>query len=710
MIDDSLFSTMVTMQTETSALHAQLHQEYSHGTFEQRNNGHLHGTHNGVGHIGGMHDGKFGSGPKHHNSMADSSESWRSPAYGSSKWQEPSWRSQNRGNWKNQNWRTTKPSSAWTTRDISDAMQNVSLIDHQQLPFGSGGGMRGSIPFGTSNAKHRYSTEVLAKIYRQLLYTGRLSLPSSVSRDDPMLFTTAGEFVDVVEQLQGVVNRPANAYISTAYSSTGAPKSTLSPMNSIPGVLPDTLIPGTGHEITYENSPAIGKSHVVEDTYMYIDPQGIWQGPFGRAEILGWHAAGFFPPDLVMKSSSDTTGRLFTLQEWLMTCSGSAFLPNQHVVCMQEHVVQHQNDHLMAQQPLDEVVIANTIAQNQSEDEIIAAESPLAPYNTAVEDIEPPQEIQAPARPETKPAPWIASTSIDEKVSLRDIQQEENERKSKMEHEAKIEAQKLSLQKSGWASVARSSDSQSLKDIQNEELYAKQESQNAFWDYSESKVAPVGISQESSSSAWIAAAASGASQLNPKTAAPVAKPKPAVVPRPSPPPPPPAAVSEPQHQTVTPDSPAFQIPEMQAAEEGHPLVGDFRAWCAEQMAVLTGSTDVTLCEFLMTVESNSEIADYVAAYLGTKPAAATFSTEFIKRKLVEMASGKKSRKARAKARAKAAAAAAAESKANTGLLQEQVSDSSWETVETSKRKGKSDLHSRRESVKNYSSGFAVLGS
>lgn len=51
-----------------------------------------------------------------------------------------------------------------------------------------------------------------------------------------------------------------------------------------------------------------------------------------------------------------------------------------------------------------------------------------------------------------------------------------------------------------------------------------------------------------------------------------------------------------------------------------PSAGAFRVWCQEQMRELTGSADVTLCEFLLTVESNSELAEYCTLYLGSSPA------------------------------------------------------------------------------------------
>ena len=38
------------------------------------------------------------------------------------------------------------------------------------------------------------------------------------------------------------------------------------------------------------------------------------------------------------------------------------------------------------------------------------------------------------------------------------------------------------------------------------------------------------------------------------------------------------------------------------------------------MRALSGSDDVTLCEFLLTVEANSEVAEYIAMYLGNSAA------------------------------------------------------------------------------------------
>jgi hypothetical protein len=41
-------------------------------------------------------------------------------------------------------------------------------------------------------------------------------------------------------------------------------------------------------------------------------------------------------------------------------------------------------------------------------------------------------------------------------------------------------------------------------------------------------------------------------------------------------------------------------------------------WCSAQMQSLTGSEDLTLIEFLMSLSSAADIKDYVSQYLGPK--------------------------------------------------------------------------------------------
>ncbi|CAM9834107.1 unnamed protein product, partial [Chrysoparadoxa australica] len=55
-------------------------------------------------------------------------------------------------------------------------------------------------------------------------------------------------------------------------------------------------------------------------------------------------------------------------------------------------------------------------------------------------------------------------------------------------------------------------------------------------------------------------------------------------------------------------------------------------WCGAQLKKLSGSEDLTLAEFCMSLQAPSEIRQYLAAYLGSTPQVSSFATEFIQRK------------------------------------------------------------------------------
>jgi hypothetical protein len=48
------------------------------------------------------------------------------------------------------------------------------------------------------------------------------------------------------------------------------------------------------------------------------------------------------------------------------------------------------------------------------------------------------------------------------------------------------------------------------------------------------------------------------------------------------------------------------------------MSNEFKMWCSAQMQSLTGSEDLTLIEFLMSLSSAADIKEYVAQYLGPK--------------------------------------------------------------------------------------------
>lgn len=373
------------------------------------------------------------------------------------------------------------------------------------------------------------------------------------------------------------------------------------------------------------------------------------------------------------------------------------------------------------------------------------------------EDVQPDSaSIPAPPQPpETKPAPWIASTNRSESASfgsksLLEIQKEEAEQREKEQKAAAAIAAKSYRVQSGWANVARGPNGpapgfgKSLLDIQREEEEAKQDKEDEekddslFWDYGDKgndkgsgTNAPPTISSrilEPKIGGWAAAAAAGAAKHaneNPNSLDNPAGPSKissiTVQPPPPPPPPRPATSEQPTvsdgHPTNLEESQNSLIESLGVgADSNNALSGQFRSWCADQMEQLTGNRDVTLCEFLMNVESNSEVAEYVATYFGNNPSASTFASEFLKRKLAEKASsftsGKKSRKARAKANA-AAAAGLGSSKTSSGPTSLNTStndDPSWASVSAGGKKSKKKGGNQKSDDSGLSSNtaFSVL--
>lgn len=360
-------------------------------------------------------------------------------------------------------------------------------------------------------------------------------------------------------------------------------------------------------------------------------------------------------------------------------------------------------------------------------------------------------------RPETKPAPWISSSAKMEAApgsskSLLEIQKEEIEQRDK-ERKAAAAARAATVHSARWAGVARvpkAPGSVSLIDIQREEEEAKQAANAVktghndmdagdkddalFWDYGGNghvgkrpQQGKDGSTGNGAAAAVVkpkvggwAAMASAAAAGSPRHVGPVGlaaahgKAEASAsggggsgsgvsIAPPPPPPPPRRPAPSPVKTTV-----AVASSQVNSIEEDGPktdayggaslLSGQFRSWCADQMEKLAGNRDLTLCEFLMSVESNSEVAEYVATYLGENPSAATFTAEFLKRKLAEKAAssttGKKSRKARAKANAAAAASASGgeSSKRGTGGVQASAmpkdDDPSWASVSSNGKKSK----------------------
>ena len=59
------------------------------------------------------------------------------------------------------------------------------------------------------------------------------------------------------------------------------------------------------------------------------------------------------------------------------------------------------------------------------------------------------------------------------------------------------------------------------------------------------------------------------------------------------------------------------------------MSAEFKKWCKEQMVYLNGSDDMTLIDFLMSLETEREIREYVEFYLGKSAKTSKFTTEFL---------------------------------------------------------------------------------
>jgi len=78
-------------------------------------------------------------------------------------------------------------------------------------------------------------------------------------------------------------------------------------------------------------------------------------------------------------------------------------------------------------------------------------------------------------------------------------------------------------------------------------------------------------------------------------------------------------------------------------------------WCATTLETLTGSTDITLAQYLMTVESPSAVEEYVTIYLGGGEEVKNFATEFVRRRNQQNEANENQKRTKKKKSKKAAA-------------------------------------------------------
>lgn len=76
-----------------------------------------------------------------------------------------------------------------------------------------------------------------------------------------------------------------------------------------------------GEEISHaaEHNSASGLSleEIDSDMWMYRDPEGNVQGPFGKNELMGWWEEGYFPPDLPVRAANGSDDQWLQLKQLL---------------------------------------------------------------------------------------------------------------------------------------------------------------------------------------------------------------------------------------------------------------------------------------------------------------------------------------------------------------------------------------------------------
>eukprot|EP00591_Stephanopyxis_turris_P011015 CAMPEP_0195515358 /NCGR_PEP_ID=MMETSP0794_2-20130614/6448_1 /TAXON_ID=515487 /ORGANISM="Stephanopyxis turris, Strain CCMP 815" /LENGTH=1362 /DNA_ID=CAMNT_0040643761 /DNA_START=213 /DNA_END=4301 /DNA_ORIENTATION=- len=216
----------------------------------------------------------------------------------------------------------------------------------------------------------------------------------------------------------------------------------------------------------------------------------------------------------------------------------------------------------------------------------VPAPAPIAP-----EPI-PSISITTPAPSAPVPLAWGgAAKSVGRKKSMSEIQQEEARVSARRAKERAAQSMNSVTRSSsgGWANVAASG--------------------STAWSANTVKPVSVGASVSSASSGVVTGAPVGASmqQVRAKQQAQVA-----------------AAQKQVSQQ---------QRDSKKAVDDfGARMAPALESWCKEQLRKLTGSDDLTLVSFCMTLQDPDEIKQYLTAYLGSTPQVNTFAAEFVNRK------------------------------------------------------------------------------
>lgn len=396
----------------------------------------------------------------------------------------------------------------------------------------------------------------------------------------------------------------------------------------------------------------LAQSVVPNVPWFYADPQGNIQGPFSWDEMRQWLEAGYFKGNLPI---SQSRGGPFHPLNLYFTDANKAFQPTAPVIGEDKMAAEANAARVRAEAIVKARAEAEAAAKQAARDALAArAETELRARARA--------EAEAKARADADnasgnnsstqlkmmlglgaslsgggniagPPQPVAQIAPHTKKQGKKVQQKQEQQQPAvpppMVPEPAAVVGPTPAAAPAWGGVANVGTKKSMSEIQQEEALeaARRAKENGG---------------ERSGGGWANVAASGGSTAWGGAAAP-----PPIVPLPEPttaskaawtkvaPTAAPAVVSaltSKKSANTTATSNSKSAPDNNNFGMNGRMTPSFESWCKEQMEKLSGSNDLTLIQFCMTLTDAEEIRQYLTAYLGSTGQVNNFATEFIKRK------------------------------------------------------------------------------
>lgn len=87
--------------------------------------------------------------------------------------------------------------------------------------------------------------------------------------------------------------------------------------NGCPSDMPELYVRPNSAEIARPALPYVSQAALAQDRWIYRDPYGVEQGPYGREDVLQWYKDGYFPLDLPMRPASEPSAAFVDLASML---------------------------------------------------------------------------------------------------------------------------------------------------------------------------------------------------------------------------------------------------------------------------------------------------------------------------------------------------------------------------------------------------------